>query len=137
MKKNLVIAIGTGVAIGISYWLFVVKGLGKKYNSESTTGSILDTTNDTTAGGVAGNGECVISWPLRRGSGYSNPCENKAVMILQKYLNAKPANSRINVDGKFGMLTEAALYKVSGRKELTEVEFTIIKMPTLLNGLYF
>ena len=70
-----------------------------------------------------------VVYPLKRGAGYTIPAENTVVKIVQKWLNSKIIDmglkvSMLNVDGKFGPLTEGVLYKVKGVKT---VSYTLYK----------
>lgn len=138
MKKetrNLIIILGTGISVGLSYWLFVVKGLGKEYTPIDP-----DSGDSGNTGGSPLFGNCEIDWPLRKGSGFAKSCERDAVKDLQRYLNRLPStqnyvelnNGRLVVDGLFGSKTEAALYRAINRKELTENEYRGIKTMTLI-----
>ena len=63
------------------------------------------------------------TFPLKQGS------RGDKVRELQQFLNRRilPPLVALDVDGIFGPKTEAALFQVTGRKQVTEAEFNLYK----------
>lgn len=113
------VIIGTSViAMGALLWALVMWGKRKKLETVISTGSldVIEPSASTTTS---------VLFPLKKGSGYKSAAENNAVKVVQRYLNSKMlynwwfGQSTLDEDGMFGPLTETALYKLAGTKEVT------------------
>lgn len=67
----------------------------------------------------------LIEWPLKNGSGYLSDSERACVRTVQLWLNKKINENNIYalpvliVDGHFGSMTEMALQKIAGVKQVS------------------
>lgn len=112
--KNIFIAsslIGAMVIAGIVIFISRKKrkDLEKKISEGNT--DVIDASKDT---------DSSVVFPIKKGMGYNSVPENNAVRVVQRYLNMRIAEnsyigySILEEDGKFGVKTEEALYKISG-----------------------
>uniref|UniRef100_A0A6M3K3N0 Uncharacterized protein n=1 Tax=viral metagenome TaxID=1070528 RepID=A0A6M3K3N0_9ZZZZ len=130
--RNWMIILGTGFAVGLSYYLFVVKGLGRAYVApDNGTGNGNETGTGTGTGmgnggyGLGDYGNNCPEYPIGKYSGYvshGKSCEKPYVKIIQQYLNMKsyPPLVMLVVDGLFGPKTEDRLYILLGTRTIDE-----------------
>jgi len=118
-KTKKILLVGSALlAVGLLVSVLILRGKRKKLEAEIKAGSadIVKPSSSTTTSAL---------FPLKNGSGLKNTSENNAVKVVQRYLNAKILEdwyfgvTFLEEDGMFGPLTEAALYKLSGTKEVT------------------
>ncbi|MDR0941662.1 MAG: peptidoglycan-binding protein [Bacteroidales bacterium] len=107
MTKTTKIIIGIVAVAAIIAAIIIITG--KKSNAQETP---------IVGGGTNPNPNKSV-FPLRTGV-----MNNNDVATLQAHLNSKGAN--LDVDGDFGSLTEAALMKQYGKKELSAEDFKAI-----------
>jgi hypothetical protein len=80
----------------------------------------------------------LILWPLKFGSGYLSDTDSTAIKVIQMYLNRKINENNVyslpvlNVDGRFGLLTQTALHKIAGVKEVSYTLYN--QMESYLNS---
>lgn len=115
MKKIVIISSVIG-GIAIIGAVIMMRGKRKKLEAKIKAGS-PDVINPSKATIT------MVAFPLKKGSGVTD-AEKNAVKVVQRYVNAK-ANvysslgiGMLTEDGLFGPLTEAALYKLSGVKQV-------------------
>jgi hypothetical protein len=114
-KKIVIIGSVIGaILIGAAAIIFSKrKTLEKKIQSGSS--DVINPANATAT---------TIMFPLQNGSGKTT-AEKNAVKVVQRYINAKSADyswlqiSILTEDGIFGPLTEGALYKMMGVKQVS------------------
>ncbi len=74
--------------------------------------------------------DSAVVFPLQKGAGYSSTPENNAVKLVQRYLNMKIKEtsyiglSLLDEDGKFGGMTQAALFRIAG---VSSVSYSLYK----------
>jgi len=116
VKKILVVGSVIGV-IGLITFAVIMWGKRKKIEADILSGSpdMPEVTKPNTT---------TVSFPLKKGSG-STINEKNAVKVVQKYINIKSLTNLwfaivpLTEDGIFGPLTESALYKLTGTKEVS------------------
>lgn len=120
--KKILVASSIIGAIAILATAMVIRNKRKKLEAKITAGSpdVIEPAKATTTS---------VLFPLKRGSG-KNTAEKNAVRVVQRYINAKSVIhwwlqvGSLEEDGLFGSLTESALLKLAGVKE---VSYTMYK----------
>lgn len=115
--KKIVIASSIIGAIVIVSTALIIRNKRKKLEAKILGGStdVVEPAKTTTTS---------VIFPLKRGSG-TNTAEKNAVKVIQRYINAKGILNPwllitiLKEDGIFGPLTEAALLKLAGIKEVS------------------
>jgi hypothetical protein len=122
MDSTTKIIIGAGVlAVGGTAAYFVVKNKQKKQIQKLQSAS----NGQSKANILPGNNSFCIP-PIRytaEHAPYKKGMTGNTVAAIQRILN-KYFNAGLKVDSKFGCKTEAALYKATGKKELSAAEIS-------------
>lgn len=129
LKKKVIIGsiIGFLIITGTTIWLASrkIRNIKKRLSEGST---------DVLENSKANEGKVIF--PLVKGAGYTDMAENACVKVVQRYLNMRIIENPsigfnvLDEDGKFGVLTENALRRISGT---TSVSYTLYK--TMQNDL--
>ncbi len=122
-KKKVIVGsiIGLIVITGTALWLRNRKIRAIKKNLKNGSPDVLEASRDM---------EGQVIFPLEKGSGYTNIAENACVKVVQRYLNMKITENPsigynvLDEDGKFGLLTENALRRITGT---TSVSYNLYK----------
>jgi hypothetical protein len=136
--KKIVVAGSIIGALAIVTAAFVIRSRRRKLEKKILSGSsdVLVPAETTVSS---------VIFPLKKGAGYGsgNTAENDAVKVVQRYINAKTAEGLSGAlilveDGDFGPLTESALYKLAGVREVSysfykEMREYLYKVPEYLS----
>jgi hypothetical protein len=122
-KKILIIGGITGVIALIAGFVIVRKKRATDIEKSLLLGSPNVGNSDNAVGAL-------IEWPLKYGSGYLSDSERACVRTVQLWLNKKINENNVYslpvliVDGHFGSMTETALQKIAG---VRQVSYTLYK----------
>ena len=111
-KKILIIGAVTVVGVGLAYLLMK----GKKGNT-----AVLPPTPPTPTE------EACLTFPIKRGAGYTKTCEVPAVKMIQTWINDQDWTVQTWVDGKFGTDTEETLFYYTGQRTVDQAFYAQIK----------
>jgi hypothetical protein len=115
-KKIVIVSSVIGV-LAIAATAIILRGKRKSLQAKIASGSrdVISPAQTTSS---------LVSFPIGQGSS-TTAAQKNAVKVVQRYINAKASvNSYLGIgmlkeDGIFGPLTEAALYKLAGIREVS------------------
>lgn len=123
LKLGLIVGGTTLAGLGLAYYFMK----GKKGNPKDPVTKKAVVPPITTA-----SQEACLTFPIKRGAGYTKECEKAAVKLIQTWINNQSFNFQdwlyvTWVDGKFGVDTEDLLWYYTNQKTVDKAFFEQIK----------